>query len=352
MEPDWNTAGVLGAARGANGADEAAPIGTQHLLAGVCSAKGRAREALDAVGVTRSAAIAVLRRKRETETVWHGDEGTGPSVAATAVLGDDGSKRDRYTPAAAAALRSAMRLARDDGADKLTAEHLLRALLAGDDTGAAELLTLCGSSPQAVRDQLAGVAPAGDGLDPLLHPTREILLGRARYQRIGLRKRLIARLAGVQWADLPVDWVRHEAGEQAHRLGDRTVRTEHLLLAALAVREVTAAYPHMVNTPDGAETGPYAGGAELTERGITYTVLHEALRRGTAELPADPRSADDFVAEAVALHRPRADGKRGREAAAAAQAPLRSTGPLVATLLAEPTRARALVEEATAERTD
>ncbi|WP_338053996.1 Clp protease N-terminal domain-containing protein [Streptomyces spiramenti] len=341
LEPDWNTAGVLGAARGANGADEDTPIGTQHLLAGVCGAKGRAAEALNAVGVTRSAAIAVLRRKRETDDDWQGDEGTGASVAATDILGDDGGKRDRYTPAAAAALRSAVQFAREDGADRLTTDHLLRALLARDDTGAAELLTLCGSSPQAVRDRLAGVTTStGDGLDPLLHPTRDILLGRARYQRIGLRRRLIARLASIQWADLPVDWVRHEAGEQARRLGDRTVRTEHLLLAALAAREVTAAYPHMVNASGTGKTEPYAGGAELAERGVSYARLHRALRQGEVALPKDPRSADDYVAEAVGLHRTRADAERD-------PAPARSTGPLVESLLAEPTRARALVETVT-----
>ncbi|MFX4293676.1 Clp protease N-terminal domain-containing protein [Streptomyces bohaiensis] len=342
MEPDWNTAGVLGAARGASGADEDTPIGTHHLLAGVCGAKGRAGETLNAVGMTRSAAIAVLRRKRKTDDVWQAEEGSGPGVPATDVLGEHGGKRDRYTPAAAEALTAAIDSARQDGADKLTADHLLRALVARDGTGAAELLSLCGSSPQAVRDRLAGVETVtDDGLDPLLHPTRDILLGRARYQRIGLRRRLIARLASIQWADLPVDWTRHEAGEQARRLGDRTVRTEHLLLAALAVREVTAAYPHMVNAPDGAEVEPFAGGAELTARGVTYAALHEVVRRGGVELPGDPRSADDYVRAAAGGGRARAEGERD-------SAPARSTGPLVESLLTEPTRARALVETLTA----
>ncbi|MGW7694619.1 Clp protease N-terminal domain-containing protein [Streptomyces asiaticus] len=181
--PDWATVGVLGAARGARGAVKGGAIGTEHLLAGITKAKGAAREVLAEEGVTQVALLAVLRDRMDRVGAWGGADDAEGSVAARDVLGDDGDGGIRFTGAAARALTEAMEQARREGAAKFSSVHLLRALLE-DDNRAVEALGVCGVSPQAVRVRLdGGTGGEREGLAPLLHATRDALLGRIHYPR-------------------------------------------------------------------------------------------------------------------------------------------------------------------------
>ncbi|MEV8334785.1 Clp protease N-terminal domain-containing protein [Streptomyces niveus] len=325
--PDWNIVGILGAARGARG-DAEAPIGTEHLLAGITTTRGPAREALADVGATKIALLTVLRNRKDDDGAWSAADDAEASVASEDILGEDGDRRTHYTGAAARALTAAMGDARRKDAAKFGADDLLRGLLE-EENRAVELLAVCGITPQAVRARLdGGPGSREDALDPLLHPTRDVLLGRGQYRRVSFWMRWMIKLSGVNWASLPAGWVRQETYEQARRLGDGTVGTEHVLLAILATHEVALQHPHL-----SGET-QYAGGERLAALGIDYASAHHALTSpDLARLRPDPRPAEQYVNEPPTLNLdPTTDP---------------GTGPLLDALLSEETRARQLVEALT-----
>ncbi|WP_405501510.1 Clp protease N-terminal domain-containing protein [Streptomyces niveus] len=325
--PDWNIVGILGAARGARG-DAEAPIGTEHLLAGITTTRGPAREALADVGATKIALLTVLRNRKDDDGAWSAADDAEASVASEDILGEDGDRRTHYTGAAARALTAAMGDARRKDAAKFGADDLLRGLLE-EENRAVELLAVCGITPQAVRARLdGGPGSREDALDPLLHATRDVLLGRGQYRRVSFWMRWMIKLSGVNWASLPAGWVRQETYEQARRLGDGTVGTEHVLLAILATHEVALQHPHL-----SGET-QYAGGERLAALGIDYASAHHALTSpDLARLRPDPRPAEQYVNEPPTLNLdPTTDP---------------GTGPLLEALLSEETRARQLVETLT-----
>ncbi|MGP4111717.1 Clp protease N-terminal domain-containing protein [Streptomyces sp. 4N509B] len=337
-EPDWNTVGILGAARGARGASNGEAIGTEHLLAGITTARGAAREALADEGATKVALAAVLRARKDRDGAWSGTDDAEAGVAAKDVLGDDGDRGVRFTGAAARALTTAMRQAQHEGAAKFGAVHLLRGLLA-EDNRAVELLAACGVSPQALRARLDGGAGGReDGLDPLLHATRDVLLGRSHYRRMSFWKRLVVRHGGINWASMPVEWVRWETYEQARRLGDRVAGTEHVLLAVLATHEVVLRYPHLAGESAPSPDTRYAGGERLARMGIDYASAHGALTGDRVPLAADARPVEHYLDESAGR------GAVGSADAGSGSTAGPGTGVLVEILLTEGTRARQLID--------
>ncbi|MFC9128240.1 Clp protease N-terminal domain-containing protein [Streptomyces sp. NPDC057099] len=338
-EPDWNTIGILGAARGARGSAEG-PMGTEHLLAGITTAKGPARKALGDEGATRTTLMVVLRDRMHRDGAWSGADDAEASVAAQDVLGDDGG-REHLTGAAARALTAAMGQARREDAAKFTAVHLLRALLE-EDNRAMELLGACRVSPQAVRARLdGGTGGRQDGLAPLLHATRDVLLGRSHYRHTPFWQRWVLKFAGINWASRPAWWVSMETYDQARRLGHGVVGTEHVLLAVLATHEVALQYPHMVKESSPAPGTRYAGGERLARLGIDYASVHAALTGDRVRLTADARPVKTYLGE-IARPRP---VRSADSCSASADDP--GTGPLVETLLREETRARQLIDTLT-----
>jgi len=332
--PDWNVVGILGAARGARGDAEGA-IGTEHLLAGITTSKGRAREALAEEGATKTALLTVLRNRMHRDDAWSAGDDAEGSVASKDVLGDDdGDRRTHFTGAAARALTAAMGHAQREDAAKFGAEYLLRGLLE-EDNRAVELLGACGISPHAVRTRLdGGSGSQEDDLNPLLHSTRDVLLGRSHYRRMSFWMRWLTRLSGINWASLPAGWVRQETYEQARRLGNGVVGTEHVLLAILATHEVALRHPHLLRESAPDQDTRYAGGERLARLGIDYASVHRALTAGDrVRLTADARPVEQYVDEAAGLN------------LASTADP--GTGPLVEALLSEETRARQLIDALT-----
>lgn len=335
-EPDWTVIGVLGAARGGMLATDTAAIGTEHLLAGLSGAKGAARDALANEGATQTALLAVLRDRMGRDDAWSGTDDAEGSVDAQDVLGEHGDRGRRLTGAAARALTAATGQAQREGAAKFGAVHLLRALLE-EDNRAVETLGVCGIAPQAVRDRLdggtgstgtGGTGGREDGLSPLLHPTRDILLGRDHYRHLSFWKRWLVKSGGTNLASKPAWWVAMETYEQAHRLGDRKVGTEHVLLAVLATHEVALRYPHLAREGAPVPDTRYAGGERLAGLGVDYASVHSALTGDRVRLTSDARPVKQYVEQYVAETEP-------------------GTGPLVESLLREETRARQLVDALT-----
>ncbi|GAA3831715.1 Clp protease N-terminal domain-containing protein [Streptomyces phyllanthi] len=328
--PDWNIVGILGAARGAQ-AGAGGAIGTEHLLAGITTAKGPAREALVEEGATKTALLAVLRDRMDRNDAWSAGDDAEGSVASKDVLGDDGDRHTHFTGAAARALTAAMGHARREDAAKFGAGHLLRGLLE-EDNRAVELLGACGISPQAVHARLdGGSGSQEDRLNPLLHATRDVLLGRDHYRRMPFWMRWMTRFSGVNWASLPAGWVRLETYEQARRLGDGVVGTEHVLLAILATHEVALQYPHLSGEGAPGQDTRYAGGEQLARLGVDYASVHRVLTAGDrVHLTADARPVEQYVDEAA-----------GPNLVSTADP---GTGPLVEALLREETRARQLLD--------
>ncbi|MER6134290.1 Clp protease N-terminal domain-containing protein [Streptomyces sp. NPDC001815] len=328
--PDWNIVGILGAARGAQG-DAGGAIGTEHLLAGITTAKGPAREALADAGATKTVLLTVLRNRMHRDDAWAAGDDADAGVASKDVLGDDGDQRTHFTGAAARALNAAMRHAQRQDAVKFGAEHLLRGLLE-EDNRAVELLGACGISPQAVRARMdGGSGTQVDALNPLLHATRDVLLGRSHYRRMSFWMRWMIRLGGVNWASMRAGWVRQETYEQARRLGHGVVGTEHVLLAILATHEVALQYPHLSGESVPGQESQYAGGERLARLGIDYALVHGALTTDDrVHLTADARPAEQYLDECAGPN-PVSTADPG-------------TGPLVETLLKEETRARQLID--------
>lgn len=343
-EPDWSISGILGAARGAAQATTEGAIGTEHLLAGITTANGAAREALADAGATRTALMAVLRDRKGQDSAWRGADDVRESVAAQDVLGEDGDRRVRFTGAAARALRAAMALAQREDAARFGAVQLLRGLLE-EDNRAVEMLGVCGISPRAVRARLEGGADAtadrDDALAPLLHTTRDVLLGRSIYRHLPFWERWLVRSAGSNLASRPAWWVGMETHEQAHRLGDGTMGTEHVLLAILATHEVALQYPHLAGENAPAPNTRYKGGERLAGLGIDYASVHSALTADRILLTADARPAEQYIDEATD------PGTASPPASDREPVPDPGTGPLVETLLTEKTRARQLIDALT-----
>ncbi|MEU7576705.1 Clp protease N-terminal domain-containing protein [Streptomyces sp. NPDC041068] len=343
--PDWNVVGILGASRGAR-TGAGGPIGSEHLLAGITAAKGAAREALAAEGATKVALLAVLRDRTDRDDAWSADDDAEGVVTERDVLGEEGEDRTRYTGAAARALTAAMEQARREDAKKFGAEHLLRGLLEGDNR-AVEALGTCGIPPQAVLARLdGGTGSQEDSLDPLLHPTRDVLLGHRHYRRAPLWMRWLLKLSGVNWAARPAWWVRMETYEQARRLGSDTVGTEHVLLAVLATHEVAQRYPHLAGESTTGLGSRYAGGERLADLGVDYASVHSALTAGDrVRLTPDARPVEQYIDETKGAG-PTSVPDPGRpDSRSDAEPPADpGTGPLVETLLGEETRARRLVE--------
>ncbi|MER8235235.1 Clp protease N-terminal domain-containing protein [Streptomyces sp. NPDC094049] len=378
--PDWNTVGILGAARGAR-SSTGGPIGSEHLLAGITSAKGAAREALGAEGATKVALLAVLRDRMDRDGAWRSDDDAEHVVTEQDVLGAEGERRTRYTGAAARALTAAMEQARREDVKKFGAAHLLRGLLEGDNR-AVEALCACGIAPGAVLARLddgtgrtgttggpsapsttgttrtasapgtpgsiqdisgTGTADSrADGLDPLLHATRDVLLGHDHYRRAPFWTRWLLKVGGVNWASQPASWVRMETYEQARRLGGGTAGTEHVLLAVLATHEVALRYPHLAGERSPGHGSPYAGGERLVRLGVDYASVHRALTSGRPRLTSDARPVEQYLGGALGPDPKRTPGAAARSGGEQPADP--GTGPLVEALLAEETRARQLVD--------
>jgi ATP-dependent Clp protease ATP-binding subunit ClpB len=113
---------------------------------------------------------------------------------------------DRYTEKAQAAIVAAQRVAGELASPVLDAEHILNALIEPDDGVPAETLRRIGVDLPAVRGEMAG-----------------ILGHRARIQ------------GGSQTLDPRAKRVLELAEQEARRLGDEYVSTEHLLLAIVEV---------------------------------------------------------------------------------------------------------------------
>jgi ATP-dependent Clp protease ATP-binding subunit ClpB len=115
-------------------------------------------------------------------------------------------KLDRYTEKAQEAIVAAQRVAEELSSPVLDAEHILQALVEPDDGVPAETLRRIGVDLKAFRDELAGI---------------------------------LSRRAKIQGGSLSLDprakRVMELAEEEAKRLGDEYVSTEHLLLAIAEV---------------------------------------------------------------------------------------------------------------------
>ncbi|ANW18945.1 Clp protease N-terminal domain-containing protein [Streptomyces clavuligerus] len=330
VEIGLRVSGVLGAAWGAvpDGGDI---IGTEQLLMAIAGTKSPAGRALIASGATLAAQSAVVTARETGDTpgtgseVWESGDDRDASVPSTEVLGDDGDTGRRLSGAAARALVAALERARREGAAKLTAEHVLRGLLADGESRATETLRICHTSPERVARRLDGgdPGPEDDGLDQALWPTRDLLLRRERPRDAPFFEGLVLKLAkGGNMARLPAYWITLDCREQARRLA-QPKGTEHVLLSVLATHEVALAYPHMAyaDTDDAAER--FAGGARLLARGLDYALVRQALE-DRPELGEDDRDADACL-----------DGVVERDG---------GTGPLVDALLRGDTRARRLLE--------
>ncbi|MER5771477.1 Clp protease N-terminal domain-containing protein [Streptomyces sp. NPDC001985] len=323
VEADWSVVGVLGAAWGAvdDGGDT---IGTEHLLAALAKARGPVGRALGRTGATMAAQLAVIRDRASRPGSWAGTDDAGGSVPSVEVLGDDGHRGRRLTGAATRAFRSAMEDARRADALSCSVEHLLRGLLADEDSRAAEVLRICGTSPGEVRRLLDDdtLPPAADGLGPELRPTRDTLLGRRPRTGRPFWLRVVLFLArGANLAANPVAWVALETVDQSRRTGQET-GTEHLLLAVLATHEVGLRYPHMAGEGAADPEVRSAGGARLAAMGARYAPLLRAVERAGTDLGPDDRPFDAYLDAAGG------DG---------------GTGPLVDALLRGGTRARRLL---------
>ncbi|MFE9660809.1 Clp protease N-terminal domain-containing protein [Streptomyces sp. NPDC005955] len=331
---NWRVAGVLGAAWGSlpDGAEGADVIGTENLLAALATGRGATHKALSLAGVTVTATMAVLRDHHDGAAVWTSTDDVEHAVGSVDLLGSDGDRRRRLSGAAARAFTHAMDLARDEGADEYSQEHLLRGVLTDRGNRATEMLTTCGATVDDVIRRLdeRDTAPADDGLHHHLWPTRDTLLGRCSPDANSLWRRLLLRLAkGANLAEAPISWTRIDAARLARSSGG-AVGTEHLLLAVLATYEVAQRYPHLAlagpgRPASGAPTAPadrFAGGARLHALGADYLMVRRGVEQYGHELGTDDRDVDTY---------------------ADALAPGDGTGPLAEALLRGENRARRLL---------
>ncbi|GGZ44977.1 hypothetical protein GCM10010387_44240 [Streptomyces inusitatus] len=316
----WGVVGVLGAAWGATG--EGDTIGTEHLLVALADAKGETSRALGHSGATVAAQLAVVRERERVAGSWVSTDELADSVSSKELLGDDGDRGRLLSGAASRAFVRAMELAREEGTKKYGPTQLLRALLADESSRAAEVLQILGSGSASASGSGSGL-PAGGGLDPLLWPTRDTLLGRRPPRGLPFWKRLLFTFAkGANLASHPVLWVSLDTLEQSRALGQEA-GTEHVLLALLATHEVGLRHPHMANEGPVDPAVRHAGGARLAAMGVDYVSVRRAIERDDFELGEEERDFGAFL-----------DAAAGDE----------GTGPLVEALLRGDTRARRLIE--------
>lgn len=322
VESDWPTVGVFGAAQGAR--DGEGPIGTEQLLAALAGEGGKAKTVLSDARVTKTVMLSLLRDRAGRTDAWSSTDDRGRSVVA-AVVGDHLGRNARLTGAAERAVEAAGEAARAEHAKKLSPVHLLRAILQDDGNRAVEALRICGTTPEAVLALLDGAEPdPEDGLDLLLWPTRDALLGLRGYAGLGFLRRWTAQLAGINWAADPIAWIRQESRYQTQAVGQGE-GTEHLLLAVLATHEVAVRYTHLAAEGLAGESilrTRYAGGRRLAELGIDYRAARAAMEGDPDLGGAEPRPRESYLKAALTDS---------------------GTGPLVDALLRDDTRARRLV---------
>jgi hypothetical protein len=249
--------------------DSPGPVGTAQILVG-CTSPGIG-EVGRVLGEFVLTLPVVMTGFRTAEWATDDEDPAAPPAGTLGEVEWFGTRRRKQmnlTGAARAAIGRAMASAASAGRVEFDPDDLLAALLTsapavpapgkpGPDDGqpsnrAVELLVRSGVDPADVLRRLAG-GPAPDRpvevLDPDLAPTRDALLGRVPYRidsvwgRFGYR---MLRLMGANLATVPVPWAGMDARDQARRLGHRRTRTAHLLLALLAIEEVTRALPHMI----------------------------------------------------------------------------------------------------------
>ncbi|MFD7552158.1 Clp protease N-terminal domain-containing protein [Streptomyces sp. NPDC059816] len=303
----WRVAGVLGAAWGSlpDHVEGANTIGTENLLAALTTGRSTTNKALALAGVTATATMAVLRDHHDGAAVWTSTDDVEHAVGSLDLLGSDGDRRRRLSGAAARAFIHAMDLARREGADEYSQEHLLRGVLADRGNRATEMLTTCGATVDDVVRRLdeRDTRPADDGLHHHLWPTRDTLLGRCSPDANSLWRRLLLRLArGANLAEAPISWTRIDAARLARSSGG-AAGTEHLLLAVLATYEVAQRYPHLAlagpgRSASGAPTAPadrFAGGARLHALGADYLMVRRGVEQYGHELGTDDRDVDTYA---------------------------------------------------------
>jgi ClpA/ClpB-like protein len=282
---------------------DAPVVGTEHLLVGLAADRGTGpvSRALDAVELTLPVLMAALRKHDGRSAAWRSDDGT-PADQDEAPAGPwdryPARKPIRYTGAAGAALHRAAILAGDRGGTEIDDHHLLRGLLAASDNRASELLRGCGIEPARLLERITGTSPQAtqdDPVPPELWPTRDALLGTARYSRRSPAGRLttgMLRVLATNLAEVPTIWVELDAHDQARRLGASRTGTEHLLLAILAIHETLRWYPHM--RPADADRR-LAGGDVLAEAGLTHRAASEAASREPDGLGSESRPVSSYL---------------------------------------------------------
>jgi Clp amino terminal domain, pathogenicity island component len=286
------TAAVRNALSGAYGAaTRTRQVGTEHLLLGLLT-RGPAGRALDEFGVTPVSVAEIVRQANFTATDEAApDDDTGP-LDDLEWFGSKQSKPMNYTGAARAALHRAIATAGAAERTEFDPDDVLDALLAAPNR-ATEAITRCGVDPAGVRERLTGgPAPESPTLAADLEPTRAAVLGIEPYRVGSFTGRMaygFLRAVNANLARTPVPWADLEARDQAARLGHRKVRTAHLLLALLAMHEVTRDLPHLVvDVP-----ARYAGARALAGAGLTYAAVRAALE---ADPPGrDPRRYKSYV---------------------------------------------------------
>lgn len=248
-------------------------VGTEHLLLGMLHI-ARIRQLLDAHDVTRVVLDELISRGAPESGV------VGRMLRVTV-------KPVEFSSAAAAALDrcqaepSAGEALKADPAERGPAD-VLRAILEDPQNRASEILAECGVDLGRLRAELIeDLTPVGS--DPLpvdLRPARDALLGRTRYRVPGggvrnwLRNRMIG-VSSLNYAALPVVWVRLEAGELARRDGHR-MRSDDVLLALITTHEVALAYPHLVRSMPLE----YTGGKALLTAGLDHDRISAARAAG------------------------------------------------------------------------
>lgn len=120
-----------------------------------------------------------------------------------------------------------------------------------------------------------------------------MLLGRTHHRSRGLRARMMAAAARAHgYAGRPVLWVALEARRLATEAGRRRPGTDDVLLAVLALHEVTRSYPQLTPPPPDGHDGR-DGGDLLARAGLRY---HDAfhLTRDT-DLGTDPHPIEAYL---------------------------------------------------------
>ncbi|MEV4704272.1 Clp protease N-terminal domain-containing protein [Actinoplanes sp. NPDC049316] len=277
------------------GDDEA--LGTNHLLIALTNLDAT-RGPLAAAGLTRTVALTVddgrLGRWTSADAAGVGPDGPHDIVIA------DGGTPVPFTAAAAEALHRAATVR-----TVCTPADVLLALLEDPGNRATELLAICGIPATDLHaDLAAGRTPAvRDDVEPALRHVRDRLIGRSGFRSPGWRRPMTAFAIAVRinYGRHPMQWIRLEAAEQAHRRhggagsapprhdGAESARpgqgsadsarrrhggpdSSDILLAVAATYEVAQRLPYLVDPADPR----FRGAALLQAAGVTYERLRAA----------------------------------------------------------------------------